>query len=106
MGSCVLQPWALGLRIRVTDFKGDIHLSEEEKAWTAHVAATDAASVPYWLLVSGGKFDYTIKWWDRDRYQQVVDLLPRPHSSSSRWGRPHIIIRRWMAPSIFAARRH
>lgn len=63
----------LGLRIRVTDFKGDIHLSEEEKAWTAHVAATDAASVPDRLLVSGGKFDYTIKWWDHDRYQQVVD---------------------------------
>jgi hypothetical protein len=64
---------SLGLRIRVTDFRGDIHLSDGEKSWTARVADTDAASVPYWLLVSGGKFDYTIKWWDHDRYQQVVD---------------------------------
>jgi hypothetical protein len=22
---------------------------------------------------SGGKFDYTIKWWDHQRYQDVVD---------------------------------
>jgi hypothetical protein len=28
---------------------------------------------PFWLMVSGGKRDYTIKWWDRRRYQQVVD---------------------------------
>jgi ADP-heptose:LPS heptosyltransferase len=64
---------ALGLRIRVTEFKGDIHLSEEEKSWTAYVAANDEASVPYWLVVAGGKFDYTIKWWDHDRYQRIVD---------------------------------
>ena len=24
-------------------------------------------------LFSGGKRDFTIKWWDRQRYQQVVD---------------------------------
>lgn len=64
---------ALELRIRVTEFRGDLHLSAEEKAWTAYVAATDVASVPYWLLVSGGKYDYTIKWWAHDRYQCVID---------------------------------
>lgn len=65
----------LGTRIRVTEFKGDIHLSEQEKAWTAHIAATQADRVPYWLVASGGKFDYTIKWWDHARYQQVVDFF-------------------------------
>lgn len=30
---------------------------------------------PFWLIVSGGKFDYTIKWWDPPRYQQVVDAF-------------------------------
>ena len=64
---------ALELRIRVTEFRGDLHLSAEEKAWMAYVAATDVASVPYWLLVSGGKYDYTIKWWAHDRYQRVID---------------------------------
>ena len=63
----------LGTRIRVTDFKGDVHLSGQERSWAANVIATSPDAVPYWLLVSGGKFDYTIKWWDHGRYQQVVD---------------------------------
>ena len=29
--------------------------------------------MPFWIVVAGGKFDYTIKWWDHDRFQQVVD---------------------------------
>jgi hypothetical protein len=56
----------LGLRIRVTEFKGDLHLSDSERSG-------DFGS--FWLLVSGGKFDYTIKWWDHGRYQQVVDYF-------------------------------
>jgi len=63
----------LGTRIRVTEFKGDIHLSQDEKSWCAGVTATSPGAVPYWLLVSGGKLDYTIKWWAPERYQQVVD---------------------------------
>lgn len=62
----------LGLRIRVTEYKGDIHISDDEKAWFARVAS-DASDEPFWLFVSGGKFDYTIKWWSPERYQQVVD---------------------------------
>jgi len=54
----------LGLRIRVMEFKGDIHLTEAEKTGTFG---------SFWLLSSGGKFDYTTKWWDPARYQQVVD---------------------------------
>ena len=63
----------LGTKIRVTEFKGDIHLSPEEKSWAAGVTASSPHAVPYWLLVSGGKFDYTIKWWSVDRYQKVVN---------------------------------
>lgn len=63
----------LGLRIRVTDFKGDIYVSDEEKSWFSNVESTAGSTLPFWLLVSGGKLDYTIKWWDHDRYQQVVD---------------------------------
>ena len=29
--------------------------------------------VPYWIIVAGGKFDYTIKWWHFRRWQAVVD---------------------------------
>jgi Glycosyltransferase family 9 (heptosyltransferase) len=63
----------LGLRIRVTDFKGDIHLGEVEREWLALLAERKSFDEPYWLLVSGGKRDYTIKWWDPARHQQVVD---------------------------------
>jgi ADP-heptose:LPS heptosyltransferase len=63
----------LGLQIRPTEFRGDIHISEEEKAWFSRVEAGHGGGNPFWLLVSGGKFDYTIKWWDHERYQQVVD---------------------------------
>jgi ADP-heptose:LPS heptosyltransferase len=63
----------LGLRIHVTDFKGDIHISPEEKRWFSSVEAAHGPSGPFWLLVSGGKFDYTVKWWDHARYQRVVD---------------------------------
>ena len=31
-------------------------------------------SIPdIWIIVSGGKFDYTCKWWDPRRWQEVVD---------------------------------
>jgi ADP-heptose:LPS heptosyltransferase len=63
----------LGLRIKPTLFKGDIHLSEAEKAWFRRVEEERGAGRPFWLLASGGKFDYTIKWWDHARYQAVVD---------------------------------
>jgi ADP-heptose:LPS heptosyltransferase len=63
----------LGLRIRVTDFKGDIHLSDAERTALSNAESAGGKPEPYWLLVSGGKRDYTIKWWDHERYQQVVD---------------------------------
>jgi ADP-heptose:LPS heptosyltransferase len=63
----------LGLRIRVTDFKGDIHIGEPERRWFDEVLGVMAAPAPFWLFVSGGKFDYTIKWWDHARYQTVID---------------------------------
>jgi ADP-heptose:LPS heptosyltransferase len=63
----------LALQVRPTEYRGDIHLSDAERAWFRHVEASAGACTPFWLLVSGGKFDYTIKWWSDERYQQVVD---------------------------------
>jgi ADP-heptose:LPS heptosyltransferase len=62
----------LGLRIRVTEFKGDIHLADEERAWIRD-NAPGGTGRPFWLFVSGGKRDFTIKWWDPARMQRVVD---------------------------------
>ncbi len=63
----------LGLRIRVTDFRGDLHIHDSEKHWFRQVEALSGACPPFWLFASGGKYDYTIKWWDAGRYQDVVD---------------------------------
>ncbi len=63
----------LGLRIRVTAFKGDLYISQAEKDWFSEIAAREGQAPPFWLFASGGKFDFTAKWWDAARYQQVID---------------------------------
>lgn len=63
----------LGLQIRPTHFKGDIHLSDAEKAMPSMVRQITGMDAPYWLVVAGGKYDYTIKWWHFRRWQAVVD---------------------------------
>jgi ADP-heptose:LPS heptosyltransferase len=74
----------LGTSVRPTAFHGDTHLSEEERARPSTVAAQTGMDLPYWIIVSGGKYDYTIKWWNFRRYQAVVDhFRDRIHSSRS-----------------------
>lgn len=63
----------LQLNIRPTVFAGDIHLSAEERRWKSTIHELGGRDVPFWIINAGGKFDYTIKWWDWRRYQQVVD---------------------------------
>ena len=59
--------------VRPTAFRGDIHLSEEERGWISQVQEIVDADEPYWIVVSGGKTDFTTKWWSAERLQQVVD---------------------------------
>lgn len=63
----------LGLEIQPTFLKGDIHLSEVERALPSPMEQITGTSRPYWIIVAGGKFDYTIKWWQIRRWQAVVD---------------------------------
>jgi len=63
----------LDLQIQLSAFQGDIHLSDEEKSAPSQVAEMVGEEIPYWLIVAGGKFDATIKWWDIGRFQDVVD---------------------------------
>jgi hypothetical protein len=65
----------LGLSIRPARVAGDIHLSTEEKLGPSPVEAITNAQLPYWIIVAGGKFDCTIKWWHFRRWQVVVDRL-------------------------------
>lgn len=62
----------LKLKIPVTRFYGDIHLSEQEKNWTSQVAETGFKG-NFWIMMAGGKYDFTAKWWNPRFYQKVVD---------------------------------
>jgi ADP-heptose:LPS heptosyltransferase len=65
----------LGLCIRPTLFRGDIHVSDLEKSWYSQVEEVFGRPLPYWIVVAGGKNDYTAKWWAPDRYQRVIDYF-------------------------------
>jgi hypothetical protein len=61
----------LGLRIPATAFKGDIHLTKREKGNC--LLEEKGIEGDFWLIVAGGKYDYTCKFWPPDYYQKVVD---------------------------------
>jgi len=61
------------LRLSISDFRGEVYLSDRDLQSTPQVAELCGVETPYWIIVSGGKYDSTVKWWDQDRYQEVVD---------------------------------
>src|SRR5688500_8189752 len=63
----------LHLDIRPTAFKGGVRLSVTEEGWMSQMRELTGSDTPFWILVAGGKFDFTIKWWEASRYQAVVD---------------------------------
>ena len=63
----------LNLSASTTEFRGDVHLSPGEQQNPGPLESVTQARIPYWILVAGGKFDFTLKWWDWRRYQKVVD---------------------------------
>ncbi len=63
----------LGLSIPITEFRGDVYLSEEEKHWTNQVEEQFGYRGRFWIILAGGKRDFTTKWWAPRSYQQVVD---------------------------------
>jgi ADP-heptose:LPS heptosyltransferase len=65
----------LGIAIQPTVFRGDIHIAPIEKSWFSRIEEILGSAVPFWIVVAGGKFDFTIKWWDHARFQQVVDYF-------------------------------
>lgn len=63
----------LSLAIKPTAFKGDIHLSAQEKTWYSQVHEVTGQDTPFWIVAAGGKYDITIKWWQHERYQEVIN---------------------------------
>ena len=62
----------LGVDIPAGKFKGDIHISKSEKHWYSQVEELGYKG-KFWILMAGGKFDFTAKWWNPDFYQKIVD---------------------------------
>lgn len=56
-----------GISVPVTKPKADLHLSSDEKV--------RRLTGRYWVVVSGGKLDATVKHWHSHRMQEVVDKL-------------------------------
>lgn len=71
----------LNLKVRLTEFRPDLHWSRKE---------IDKPLVQgnYWVVISGGKADFTTKWWDSMRYQEVVDRLEDVVSFVQLGGKP------------------
>jgi len=64
----------LGVNIPASAFKGEIYLSENEKMWLSQVdEITGYRNTSFWIIVTGGKKNFTAKLWDPTRYQEVVD---------------------------------
>lgn len=80
-----------GLNIKPTAFKGDIHISRQERLWYSQVRELTGKDIPYWIISAGGKFDLTIKWWQSIRFQKVVDhFLGRiQFVQVGQWGHHH-----------------
>jgi len=64
----------LDIKIKTHKFWGDIYFSDEEKSWISmiheHYTGEDT---PFWLICTGGKTDYSCKWWIPEYAQEVVD---------------------------------
>ena len=56
-----------GIDVPVTDPRPDLHMDEQEK-----VRRVEGR---YWVIMSGGKLDMTVKHWHAHRAQEVVDKL-------------------------------
>jgi ADP-heptose:LPS heptosyltransferase len=62
----------LNVAIPVTEFRGDVRISNEEKLLPCP-GVEFGVPERFWIVVAGGKYDFTAKWWNPLSYQKVVD---------------------------------
>lgn len=65
----------LGVPVVPLQFRGDIHLKASERQIPEKFALLEELKSPFWIIVAGGKFDFTTKWWAPERFQHVVDYF-------------------------------
>ena len=57
---------------KLLEFRPALYLSEEEKA-----SPPAGIQKPYWVFASGGKKDFTAKWWDPAEWAKVAGVMSR-----------------------------
>lgn len=65
----------LGIKLDCSTNRPHLHVSSDEKKWKGQVEEIVGKKVPYWVVCSGVKRDYTIKGYGSHHYQEVVDML-------------------------------
>jgi len=65
----------IGRPIPHTNNWADIYFTETELFRPETLLRNVFPDRPYWLMLSGGKRDFTAKWWDPAKWQAVVDKL-------------------------------
>lgn len=65
----------LGIRIPTGEFCVDIHMSEQEKndPYITNIVGALPKDRKIWLVDAGHKSDFTAKFWEFSRFQEVVD---------------------------------
>lgn len=63
----------LRVPLELTDNKPDIYMSKREISAIDPVQVKTGIKIPYWIMVGGGKRDFTLKWWKQERWQELVD---------------------------------
>lgn len=65
----------IGRPLSLTTNRPHIYLHQDEKVWVDQIQQykTHGRKVPFWLISTGVKKDYTIKQWPVEFYQKIVD---------------------------------
>jgi ADP-heptose:LPS heptosyltransferase len=67
--------YELNVPLEITRCAGDVYLSDEERRSRSPLERSFGHSGPFWIIIAGGKYELTVKWWAPRYYQEVVDRL-------------------------------
>lgn len=61
-----------GYSVKLTNFKPDIHLTDQEK----EIPLFEEQEEKFIVLNAGGKTDYMTKWWWTEKWEEIIKLCP------------------------------
>lgn len=64
----------LNIKIPITKYAGDIHISNAENSWFSAIYEIVGKDIPYWVIDAGHKRDFTAKQWGFQNWQSLVTI--------------------------------